>query len=72
MERREAIELLKTLIELNLAQPSFVSLQKNEKGSFDLEMKVNGNLEAIRAFAAGRDLMLNEDTEKGTCIISKR
>ena len=71
MERKEAIELLKILIDLNLAEPSFVSLQKNEKGSFDLKMKTNGNLEGIRTFAADKDLKLYWDAEKRICVISK-
>ena len=71
MERSEAVELLKRLIELNLAEPSFVSLEKDDKGSFDLKLKLCGNLEGIRGFAAEKKLVLYEDTEIGICTVHK-
>ena len=71
MDRGEAIALIRKLIELDLAHPSFVSLEKNSQGSFDLTMKADGNLNEIRAFIANKDLIIYEDKEKGTCTICK-
>ena len=69
LNRAEAVLLLKELIALNLIQPPFVSLEKNDLGAFNLTMKADGNLTEIRAFLADKDLILSEDKVKGTCTI---
>jgi hypothetical protein len=70
LDRAEAIALLKELISLNLVQPSLISVEKNSRGSFSLIMKVNGDLQGIRQLTAEKNLAMEEDTEKGYCIIS--
>jgi hypothetical protein len=69
LERIEAVALLKELASLNLVIPSIVSIDKNKEGTFSLTIKTNSNLLGIRAFLADKNLILFEDTEKGTCTI---
>jgi hypothetical protein len=69
LDRIEAVALLKELAELNLVIPSIVSIDKNKEGNFNLTIKTNSNLLGIRAFLADKNLILYEDTEKGTCTI---
>ena len=71
LDREEAVALIRKLVELNLAQPSFVSIEKNSQGTFNLTMKPNGNINAIRAFVADKDLIIYENKERGTCTIRK-
>jgi hypothetical protein len=72
LNRAEAIALLKETVTLNLIQPSFVSVDKNKEGTFNVVMKVDGDLTQIRAFLPDKDLILSEDKEKGTVTIFKR
>jgi hypothetical protein len=44
------VELFKKLVDLNLVQPPFVSIDENNQGTFNLTMKANGNLLGLRAF----------------------
>ena len=44
LDRVEALSLLKELTTLGIVQPTFVSVEKNEQGTFYLTLKVNGNL----------------------------
>lgn len=69
LDRAEAVSLLKELITLGLILPSFVSVEKNERGAFSLTMKTNGDVAELRAFLADKELMLSEDNERGTCTI---
>ena len=71
MNRAEAIALIRKLIELDLAQSSFVSIEKNSQGTFNVTLKTNGRLNEIRVFVANKDLIVYEDKEKGTCTIRK-
>jgi len=71
VDRKEAIALIRKLIELDLAQPSFVSIEKNSQGTFNLTMKLNNNINEIKAFVAEKDLIIYEDRERGTCTIRK-
>ena len=50
LDRVEAIHLLKELVTLGTVQPTFVSVEKNEEGTFSLTLKVNGNLAELKAF----------------------
>jgi hypothetical protein len=67
LERKEAVALLKELVDSNLAQPSIVSIDKNKRGRFNLVIKANCQM--IRQFIAEKKLAIKE--EKGYCIISK-
>ena len=69
MDRAEAVALLKELISLNLIQPSLISVEKNSSGGFSLIMKVDGDLQGIRQLIAEKNLAMEEDKEKGYCII---
>ena len=69
LDRIEAMALLKELAGLNLVISSIVSIDKNKEGTFNLTIKTNDNLLGIRAFLADKNLILFEDTEKGTCTI---
>lgn len=69
MDRQQAVALLKEMMALDLVQPSFVTVEKNNRGTYSLIMKPNGNLTEIRAFLADKELMLLENKEKGTCSI---
>ena len=69
MERKEAIALLRELVDRNLAQPSIVSIDKNERGGFNLVIK--DDCQMIKQFIAEKKLAIKEDKEKGFCIIFK-
>jgi hypothetical protein len=71
VERKEAVALIRELIRLNLAHPSFIDIEKNERGTYSIVLKANGDVNQIRAFLAKTDLLLLEDMEKGTCTIYK-
>jgi hypothetical protein len=69
LDRSQAVALLKELIRLNLVQSSFVSIDKNKQGTFSLNFKCSDNLPEISAFLIGKDLVVSEDKEKGTCSL---
>ena len=69
MDRAEAVIVFKELLEQNIAQPSFITLSKNERGKYDLLVKGNCDTVALRAFLAGRNLIVSQDKEKNTCRI---
>jgi hypothetical protein len=71
LERSEAVALLKGLIVLNLALPSYVDLEPNKHGKFDLILKGDCDTQALRQFTAERKLNMEENKEKGYCIITK-
>lgn len=71
MERSEAVALLKELLVLNLALPSLVDLEPNKHGKFALILKGDYDTQALRQFIAERKLEMEENKEKGYCIISK-
>jgi hypothetical protein len=71
LERSEAVTLCKELIVLNLAVPYLVDLEPNKHGKFDLILKGDYDIQALRQFIAERKLAMEEDKEKGHCIISK-
>ena len=71
LERSEAAALLKELIVLNLALPSLVDLKPNKHGKFALILKGDCDIQALRQFMAERKLAIEENKEKGYCIISK-
>ena len=69
LDRAEAVSLLKELISLHLVQPSLISIEKNNRGTFSLIMKVDGDLQGIRKLIAEKNLAIEEDEEKGYFII---
>jgi len=71
LERKEAVALLKELITGDLAQPFLVSLNENKRGKFDLVVKDDCNIQAIRRFALGKNFHVEVDEEKGYCFIHK-
>lgn len=71
MERKEAVELLKELIEKNLAEPSFISIEKNDSGRFNLVMKDECNSEELKEFVTEKKLTVKIDEQKGYCVIHK-
>ncbi len=71
MQRKEAISLLKELIDANLVQPSFVHLKENQHGHFDLIIKGYCDPIEIRQLIAKKDLGLLVDKEKDICKIYK-
>ena len=71
MERNEAVELLRELIDKNLASPSLMSLEKNQRGRFKVIMKDDCDTMAIREFVAEKNLMVEVDSERGYCVIRR-
>jgi hypothetical protein len=71
LNRKEAVGILKEMVTLNLIQPSFVSIDKNKEGTYNLVIKTDGKLDEVRAFLAVKDLILSINNEKGTCTIYK-
>ena len=72
MERKEAIALLKELVDNNLAQPSLVILQEKSRGRFELQMKDECDNKALREFLNKKNFDMKQDEEKGYCIIYRR
>jgi hypothetical protein len=71
LERSKAVALLKEMIVLNLVLPSIIDLEPNKHGKFDLILKGDCDTQSFRQFIAERKLELEENKEKGYCIISK-
>lgn len=69
MDRAEAVCLLKEMISLSLVQPSWISIEKNDHGTFNLVMKADGNLTDILAFLVDKNLIISENEETGICTI---
>ena len=69
MNREEADAIKKELISLNLANPTFISVAKNNNGKYQILMKTDGNVNLIRAFLSNKKLILNEDRDNDTCTI---
>ena len=70
MERAEAIKLLRGLVILDLAQPSFVSLNENKMdGKFSLVFRGCYDPERIRTYIEERNLSLSVDKDNYTCTI---
>ncbi len=70
MEREEALALLKELVVNKLSQPSFISIEKNQDGTFDLIMKDDYSSNELKQLAAEKHLVV-EVNEKGYCVIRK-
>ena len=66
LEREEAITVLRELISLGLANPSFVSLD-NMNGNFSLMFDASCDLPQLRQFIRERNLLIHE--ERGYCVI---
>ena len=71
LKREEATTLLKQIIALNLALPSMVALNQNKNGGFDLVLKGHFDVQAMKKFAAEKNLTLKWEKEKDTCTIYK-
>jgi len=71
LERKEAVALLKELVDAGLEEPSFVVLKENKNGKFDLVIKDDYNLDRICAFIANKNLVVREDKAKGYCTICR-
>ena len=72
LDRAEAVALLKELIALNMALPSYVTLNENKQNeTFTLVLKGECDVKAMNKFIAGKNLAVKEDKEKGTCTIYK-
>ena len=69
LDRREAVALLRQLIDNSLAQPSIVSIERNKRGTFNLIIKGDCNLQAIKQFISERKLVLEENNDTGYCTI---
>jgi hypothetical protein len=70
LERREAVALLKEIVAKNLAEPSLVDLNESKPGKFDLILKGNFDVLAIKKLIANKDLTAKEDKAKGYFKIS--
>ncbi|MGA2386924.1 MAG: hypothetical protein ABSG33_10370 [Candidatus Bathyarchaeia archaeon] len=71
MERKEAVALLRELVNNNLAESSLVSIEKNPSGDFNLIMKDYCGTKELKLFVAGKNLKIDVDEQKGYCIIHK-
>jgi hypothetical protein len=71
LDRSQVVALLKEMLLLGIVQPSFVSVEKNDHGTFNLTMKAEGNLLDMRSFLLHKNLLITEDKEKGICTIYK-
>ena len=69
MKRQEAVALLKDLSNKQLIQPTSVLIEQREKlGSFELKIKGNFDIQAIKQFVNTR-FIVQENLEKGTLSI---
>ena len=69
MERKEAIDVLRQLIEQRIVLPSWVSVEKNKRGYFNLKLKIDCDVKSLRLFIAERNLDVREEQEY--CVIFK-
>ena len=69
LDRAGAVALVKELISLHLVQPSLISIEKNTRGAFSLIMKVDGDIQGVKHLIAEKNLVIEEDKEKGYLII---
>ena len=67
MQRKEAVILLKLLVDHKIVSPSIVSLEKNKQGGINLVLKVDCDLQPLRKFIAEKNLSVRE--ENGYCVI---
>jgi len=64
LDLQEATTLLNELVAQNLAHPSYISVEKNDHGTYNISLKTNSHAVEIRAFLADKNLILSEDKEK--------
>ncbi len=69
LERKEAIALLKELVEQCIVQPSLVSVEKKNRGDFELILKIDCDIQPLRLFVSQKNLAIREEQER--CIIFK-
>jgi hypothetical protein len=65
LQRRESTALIKELVGDGLVIPSLVVLKENNRGKFDLVLRGDCDLPAIRQFISEKNLLLDEDKEQG-------
>ena len=70
MERKEAVALLRELVEKKTVQPSFVAIEENRNGTFNLIIQDDCSSQELRQLAAAKKLLV-EANEKGRWIIRK-
>ena len=69
MDKSEAVSVIEELIEQRITSVSFVYLSKNQRGKYDLIINGDCNVVIVRAFLAGKNLVVSED--KDTCRIHR-
>ena len=67
MDRGEAVALLKELVAANLLDAVWVAIGRKNTG-FSVEIK-SESCESLKEFLENKNLLIEEDKEKGFCII---
>ena len=70
MDRAEAVALLKQLVALNLALPTYVTLDE-KNGVFTIVLKGECNIQAMNDFVAEKNLSIKMDKSNCTYTIYK-
>ena len=70
LQRKEAFNLLMDLINLNLALPSLATLKESKPGDFNLVLKAIFDVQALKDYAASKNLFLELDEKRGLCVLS--
>jgi|WetSurMetagenome_2_1015567.scaffolds.fasta_scaffold1941309_1 hypothetical protein len=68
MDRKEAVLLLRELLEHHFIESSHASIQRSDIDDYNLILKSRNSL-FLTAFMADKNLILHEDKEKGICRI---
>jgi len=71
LERKEALSILREMLDYCLSSTKFVSLIVNRREGFGLMIKSSYDKKALREFIAKRNLKLKIDFKKGLLFISK-
>jgi hypothetical protein len=71
VNRAEAIAILKELISEDLVNPNYVNICSLEINNCQIQIRSNGNKQAIQKHASKHGLIIQEDKEKKYLIIYK-
>ncbi len=70
MDRTDAVALLREITDKRLVEPSFISIEKNKHGTYNLIIKGESDIKELKELVAGKNLVIEED-KKGNYVIYK-
>ena len=71
MDRKEAMAMLKGLVDNDLVEPSYVSMVEAKPNYYQIQIKCDYNKAQIEAYAEKNGLKITEDNKRKYLVIFK-